>query len=74
MRSTYDPFNRDEELQEERSAALREEHEAWSLEQARRGNDAAHRENAGTWIRIAPPLDQPPTRTLTGQQIHAPRS
>lgn len=62
MRSVYDPFNRDEERELERAAAARAEHEAWSLEQSRKGQSAAQRDTAGTWVRVGLPIpDQPPS-------------
>jgi hypothetical protein len=59
--TAYDPFNRDEERELERLAAGREEHQLWSLEQARLGKSAAQRETDATWIKRAPlpPLDPP---------------
>lgn len=54
MRSAYDPFNREEEAEAERYRAAREEHEAWSREQARIGNAAGQRENAGVWVKRFP--------------------
>lgn len=54
MRTSYDPFNRDEELELERELAARAEHEAWSREQARLGNAAGQRENAGVWVKRFP--------------------
>jgi hypothetical protein len=58
MRTSYDPFNRDEERELEQLAAAREEHELWSLEQAQRGNSAAQRESAGVWVKRAPAIPE----------------
>ncbi len=52
----YDPFDRDEERRLEDEAAAREAHQIWSLEQARKGQSAAQRDGAPTWISLAPKL------------------
>lgn len=54
MRSSYDPFNVDEEREAERQAAERAEHEAWSREQARLNNSATQRSNDPVWIKRTP--------------------
>jgi hypothetical protein len=58
MRTAYDPYNRDEERELERIAAARSEHEQWSFEQARIGQSATQRENAGTWVRTRLPIPE----------------
>jgi hypothetical protein len=51
MKTAYDPFYREEEIEQERLEAGRAEHEEWSREQAFKGNAADRRENAGVWIK-----------------------
>lgn len=51
MKSSYDPFNRDEERASEYVSAARSEHEVWSLDQAKRGNSAAERDTGPTWVK-----------------------
>lgn len=48
--TTYDPYTRDDESEEKRSRAAREEHERWSLEQSRQGRSAAQRDGQGVWL------------------------
>lgn len=61
MRTSYDPFNRDEERELEQIAEARDQHQLWSLEQARKGQSAAQRESDATWVKRAPaPPDVPP--------------
>lgn len=50
----YDPFDREQDESIERERAARAEHEAWSLDQAKRGNSAAQRDNAPVWVKRLP--------------------
>lgn len=54
MRSQYDPYDRETERELEAAQAARAEHEAWSLEQSKRGNSAAQRDNAPVWVKRLP--------------------
>lgn len=54
MRTSYDPWNREEDAAREREAAAREEHQEWSRQQARLHNSAAQREDTGVWIKRLP--------------------
>ena len=64
MRTAYDPWNRDEERELEQLAEAREAHQAWSLEQSLKGNDATRRESVGVWVKPAlPPELQPEARS-----------
>ncbi len=59
----YNPFDREEQRELEREAEARLDHQKWSLEQSRKGQSAAQRENTGTWLKRAPDLELPPEST-----------
>lgn len=54
----FDPWDREGDAAAAQLAAAREDHQLWSLAQAKKGNDAAHRESAPTWAKRAPILEE----------------
>jgi hypothetical protein len=66
--TAYDPFDREAEREAEVTAAAREEHQLWSLDQARKGRSAMQRENVGTWIKRAPDLPDLPPADISPSQ------
>lgn len=48
--ATYDPYNREEEMEADRLRHAREAHERWSREQSLQGRSALARDNENTWV------------------------
>lgn len=57
-RNDYSPWDRESDDADAALEAAREDHQLWSLTQAKKGNDAAHRESAPTWAKRAPILEE----------------